>query len=112
MIRLSQYCAVQERTLVLSLVFPFLQSFIQPFLAYNTKSALTYTIQSESSANWEAESGDKWTIPINLVVSKLTSFGPFPLSIGGGVGYFAESPGGGPDWKLRFQATLILPRKK
>jgi hypothetical protein len=34
------------------------------------------------------------------------------MSIGGGFGYYVESPTGGPDWKMRFQATLILPRKK
>jgi len=88
------------------------QSFIQPFLAYNTPNGVTYTIQSETSANWEADSGEKWTVPVNVIVNKLTQFGPFPMSIGGGFGYYVESPTGGPDWKLRFQATLILPRKK
>ncbi len=85
-------------------------SFFQPFLAHTTKKAVTYSINSESSANWEAASGEKWTIPINLFVSKVTRFGPFPMSLGAGTGYFVESPMGGPDWKLRFVATLILPR--
>lgn len=88
------------------------QSFLQPFLSYTTKNAVTYTLQSESVANWEADGGEEWTVPINAIVSKVTSFGPFPLSVGAGVGYYAESPTGGPDWKLRFQATIILPRKK
>jgi len=88
------------------------QSFIQPFVAYNTSNGVTYTVQSESSANWEASGSDTWTAPINVNVSKLTSFGPFPFSIGGGGGYYVASPSGGPEWKLRFQATLILPRKK
>ncbi len=86
------------------------QSFIQPFLAYTTKAAVTYTVQSESSANWEADGGEEWTVPINLLVSKVTKFGPFPMSIGGGYGYFVESPTGGPDWKLRFSVTLLFPR--
>ena len=46
-------------------------TFIQPFVAYNTKSATTYTVQSESTANWEAASGQKWTIPLNFIVSKV-----------------------------------------
>jgi len=86
------------------------QSYLQPFLAYNTRKAVTYSISSESSANWEAASGEEWTIPVNLFVSKVTRFGPFPMSLGVGGGYYVESPTGGPDWKLRFQATLILPR--
>jgi hypothetical protein len=81
-------------------------------LAYTTHSAVTWTLQSESTANWEAESGEEWTVPINVIVSKVTHFGPFPMSVGGGAGYFAEQPAGGPDWKLRIVFTLILPRKK
>ena len=88
------------------------QSFVQPFLAYTTENAVTYTLQSESSANWEADSGERWTVPINVIVSKMTKFGPFPLSLGVGGGYYVESPMVGPDWKLRFVATVILPREK
>jgi len=86
------------------------QSFLQPFLAFTTKQAVTYNVSSEATANWEASSGEEWTIPINVNVSKITKFGPFPLSLGGGAGYFIESPPGGPEWKLRFQATILLPR--
>lgn len=88
------------------------QSFFQPFAAFTTKKAVTYSINSEAAANWEAPSGEVWTIPINLFVSKLTRFGPFPMSLGTGMGYYVESPTGGPEWKLRFVATLILPRKR
>ncbi len=86
------------------------RSFFQPFLSYRTKKAVTYSINSESAANWEAASGEKWTIPINLGVSKVTQFGPFPMSLGVGAGYFVETPTGGPDWTMRFSVTLILPR--
>jgi hypothetical protein len=51
-------------------------------------------------------------VPLNVSVSKLTRFGPFPFSIGGGVGAFVASPEGGPDWKLRMTMTLILPRTR
>lgn len=85
------------------------QSFIQPFLAYTTDKAVTFTVQSESTANWEADSDQRWTVPINVIVSKVTRFGPFPLSIAAGGGYYVESPEIGPDWKLRLAFTLILP---
>jgi hypothetical protein len=87
------------------------QSFIQPFLAYGTKGGVTFTLQSESTANWEAGDGEEWTIPINFLLSKVTTFGPFPFSVAAGAGYYAESPAGGPEWKLRTAFTLILPRK-
>jgi hypothetical protein len=89
------------------------QMFIQPFCAFTTPHAVTYTIQSETTANWEASGGDRWNIPINVLVSKVTKLGPFPFSIGGGAGYFVDSPDGtGANWKLRAFFTLILPSKK
>jgi len=88
------------------------QTFLQPFLAYTTKSAVTLTLQSESTANWEAASGEEWTIPINAVLSKVTRLGPFPFSVAAGAGVFVEQPTGGPEWKLRTQFVLILPRTR
>ena len=29
----------------------------------------------------------------------------------GGIGIFTAAPGGRPDWRLRFVATLLLPRR-
>lgn len=88
------------------------QMFLQPFFAYTTPKAVTYTVQSETTANWTASGSDTWTVPINVIVSKVTRLGPFPFSIGGGAGYFVASPDGGPTWQLRAQFTLILPSKK
>jgi hypothetical protein len=88
------------------------QTVLQPFLAYGTNSAVTFTVNTEASANWEARHGEEWTVPLIFQVSKVTRLGPFPFSLGGGVGYYVEKPEGGPDWKLRMIATLILPRKK
>jgi hypothetical protein len=88
------------------------QTYLQPFLAYTTKTAVTYNISSESTANWEAASGEEWTVPINLSMSKVTKLGPFPFSLSVGAGVFVEKPEGVPEWKLRFTATLILPRAR
>ncbi len=87
-------------------------SYVQPFLAYTTKKAVTYSVNTESTYNWEAEAGEKWSIPINLQVSKVTRLGPFPFSVQAGGGYYVESPEGGADWRLRIGFTLILPRTK
>jgi hypothetical protein len=87
------------------------QMFFQPFLAYTTKTLWTITLQSETTANWEAEQ-DKWTVPVNLIFSKLSSFGPFPASYQFGVGVFAAHPDTGPSWKLRGAIAILLPRRK
>ena len=85
---------------------------VQPFLSFSTNSGFTYSVNSEAVANWEADSGEEWTIPINVQISKITKFGPFPFQVGFGGGYYVESPDGGPQWKLRTVFTLILPKGK
>jgi hypothetical protein len=86
------------------------QMFLQPFLAYNTKSLWTFTLQSETTANWEADS-DRWSVPINVLAAKLSSFGPFPASYQFGFGVFAAHPEIGPSWKIRSAIVLLLPRR-
>jgi hypothetical protein len=87
------------------------QMFLQPFFAYTTTSLVTVGLNSESSANWNAD--DKWTIPINVSVSKLSSFGLFPASYQFGVGVFTASPASsGASWKVRFALTVLMPRRR
>lgn len=87
------------------------QMFLQPFVAYTTPTLWTITLQSETTANWEAEE-DRWTVPVNLLFSKLLSFGPLPASYFIGAGVFPVHPGTGPDWKIRSGVTILLPRKR
>ena len=77
---------------------------LQPFLAYTTKNALTLSMNMEAAADWEQDDDNTWTAPLNVLVAKLTRFGPLPMSVGAGVGFFtactrvraglAASPGG------------------
>jgi len=86
------------------------QTFLQPFISLATPSGVTFALQSESTANWEAESGEEWTIPINFVLTKVVKLGHRPMQVGGGAGYYIESPTGGPEWKIRTVMTLLFPR--
>src|SRR5262249_17569274 len=83
------------------------QMFLQPFLAYQATRTLTLTLQSESTANWKADSGERWTVPINVLLAKLSSFGTFPASYQLGFGGFPMHPSTGPSWKIR-AAIVIL----
>jgi hypothetical protein len=86
--------------------------FLQPFVAYQATRTLTLTVQSEMTANWNADNDDdKWTIPINVLVGKLSSFGTFPASYQLGAGVFAAHPGVGPTWKIRAAIVVLMPRK-
>ena len=84
-------------------------TFMQPFISYTTADAWTFSLNTETTYDWENE---EWTVPINAVVSKLTSLGRQPVSIFGGVRYYADSPEGGPhDFGMRFGMTFLFPKK-
>ena len=89
------------------------EGLFQPFIALTRPSGVTITLQSESTANWNAPNDDDtWTVPINLLLSKVTTLGPFPFSVLGGAGVYVAKPDGGPEWKLRAKFTLVLPSRK
>ena len=81
------------------------QMFLQPFVAYQATRTLTVTLQSEATANWEVAE-DRWTVPINLLFAKLSSFGAFPASYQLGFGTFVAHPEGGPSWKIRAPSSF------
>jgi hypothetical protein len=87
------------------------QMFFQPFLAYQASRTWTVTLDSESSANWKVDEG-RWTIPINMIVGKLSSFGAFPASYQLGFGGFVTHPDVGPSWKVRGAVVVLLPRRQ
>lgn len=87
------------------------QMYVQPFLSRTGKNLITYMLLSESTVNWKA-TDHKWTVPVIVLVSKLSSFGVFPASYSIGAGVYATKPDTGPSWKLRASMTIVMPRKK
>jgi hypothetical protein len=87
------------------------QMFLQPFVSYQATHTVTLTVQSETTANWEVDD-DRWTIPINVLVAKLSSFGTFPASYQVGFGVFPVHPDIGPSWKIRAAIVILLPRRR
>ncbi|RFU44538.1 transporter [Paraburkholderia sp. DHOC27] len=82
-------------------------TFLQPFLNYTTKDAWTFGLNTESTYDWNQH---QWSTPINATVTKLVKIGTQPLSIGGGVRYWAASPDSGPHgWGARLIVTLLFP---
>lgn len=83
-------------------------TFLQPFVSYVTPQKTTYAVNFESTYDWESES---WSVPINLTATQLLRFGNQLVSVGGGVRYWFDAPGGGPEgWGLRLQLTLLYPK--
>lgn len=82
-------------------------TFLQPFLNYTTKDAWTFGLNTESTYDWNHH---QWSTPINAFVTKLLKFGTQPVSIGGGVRYWAASPDSGPHgWGARLIVTFLFP---
>jgi len=85
-------------------------TYLQPFVSYTTKSVTTFGLNTESTYNWAADK-DPWTIPVNLSVSQLIKVGKLPVSLQGGLGYYAETPANGASgWRFRFAVTLLFPK--
>jgi hypothetical protein len=82
-------------------------TFLQPFVAYTTPDAWTFTLNSEATYNWNAED---WTVPVNFQISKLTRFGNQPVSVGGGVRYWADTSPNSPEgWGARLFVSFLFP---
>lgn len=82
-------------------------TFIQPFLSHTWPSATSLTINMENSYDWTAE---EWTVPINLMVGQIVTFGDQPVQFIIGGRYYADAPDGGPEWGLRFVVTFLFPK--
>jgi len=83
-------------------------TFLQPFVSYTTPAAWTFSGNVESTYDWE---GEQWTIPLNLVASKVTKVGGQLVSFGAGVRYWVDAPAAGPEGVgVRFVMTLLFPR--
>jgi len=82
-------------------------TFLQPFLAYTTPTAWTYSVNTESTYDWKNK---QWSVPLNLLVSKVTKIDSQLISVGGGVRYWADGPDSGPHgWGFRLVVTLLFP---
>lgn len=81
-------------------------TFLQPFAAVVTPSLWTITFTSETEYDWNNE---EWTVPLNLVFSRIETFGKQKVNFGFGGRVYADRPDGGPDWGLRFVVTFLFP---
>ena len=85
------------------------QTYLQPFIAYTTPQAWTFTLQSESTYDWET---GEWLAPINFMVAKIVKIEQQPVSLTGGVRYWADSPDTGPHgFGGRLGMTFLFPTK-
>lgn len=82
-------------------------TFLQPFLSYTWPTATTLAVNTETSYNWSRE---EWTVPLHLILRQFAKPGGQPMQFEIGGTYYADSPGGGPEWGLRFTITFVFPQ--
>ena len=84
-------------------------TFLQPFVSYTTPGATTFVLNTESTYDWKAS---KWSVPINAMVSQLFKVGNQPLSIQGGLRYWASTPDdvGPKGWGFRVALIALFPK--
>jgi hypothetical protein len=84
-------------------------TFLQPFFSHTTASALTVGVNTESTYDWKSK---QWTVPLIVQATQLTHLGKQPVSVGGGLRYYAVAPRDGPNWGFRLIFTLLYTKKK
>jgi len=87
------------------------QFLLQPFVNYNIEDGLYIVSAPIITANWEASSGNQWTVPLGGGVGKIFKIGgKLPLNVQAEAFYNIVSPNNGPDWSIRLQAQILLPK--
>jgi hypothetical protein len=79
----------------------------QPFISYTTRDAWTFGLASEATFDWERKRG---TLPVSVSANRLIRAGDRPITVGGAVRYYLDSPDTGPHgWAFRLGVTLAFP---
>ena len=83
-------------------------TFLQPFLTYAMPAGVTLSLNTESTYDWE---GNEGSVPVNLVLAKVTNVGGQMVQFAGGLRYWAESSEAGPEGlALRLNLVLLYPK--
>lgn len=87
------------------------QWLIQPFLNYNLPDGWYLTTSPIITANMMAtESSQQWTVPVGGGVGKIVHLGKLPLNLQLAGYYNVVHPDVGPEWSIRFQIQILLPK--
>ncbi len=86
------------------------QFLAQPFINYNLPKAWFLSLAPVITADWKAAGPGQWTVPLGLGVGKIFTIGKLPFSGQVSAFYNVVRPTIGPDWSMRAQITLLLPK--
>jgi hypothetical protein len=81
--------------------------YLQPFVSKALGRGRTLSFNFESTYDWENK---QWSVPFNASYSQVMKWGDQIVSLSGGVRWWVETPGQGPDWGVRVVLTLLFPK--
>lgn len=87
------------------------QALFQPFLNYNFSHGWSISTSSQIVADWTRPNDKRWLIPIGAGFGKTFVAGKQAMNVGANFFYNVVRPDDGPDYQLRFNLTLLFPRK-
>ena len=85
-------------------------TFIQPALYYTWGSGWTLGVDTETTYDSLAPRGEKWTVPVQIAISKVTNFLGRPVNFSLGIIPYAVAPPGSPSVAINFTVTPLFPR--
>lgn len=81
-------------------------TFLQPFVNYTTKDAVSYIANFEATFDWRT---DELSLPLNLLIAKVTKINEQVVSVGAGLRYWLDAPDDGPEGLgFRLFVTLLF----
>lgn len=86
------------------------QFLAQPFINYNLPKGWYITFSPVITADWKAAGPDQWTVPLGLGAGKIFKIGKLPFNGQVAAFYNVARPSIGPDWSVRAQLALLLPK--
>ncbi|MGH7167943.1 MAG: neuromedin U [Nitrospiraceae bacterium] len=83
---------------------------LRPFINYNLPHGWSLGSAPSIVASWEANNDNRWLVPLGGGVGRVFAIGSRWMSISLEAYYHVQSPEIGPDWQLRLQLSLFLPK--
>jgi len=81
-------------------------SLLQPMLSYTTTSAISFSLKSETKYDWVAKN---WTVPINLLISRVSKINGKRIKASIGLRYWAKTTDSSPEgFGVRTQITFMF----
>ena len=86
------------------------KGFINLFVVYQLGNGWYVNSAPIITADWKADSDQRWIVPLGAGVGKIAMFGKLPVNTQVGAYANVVKPDFGPDWQLRVQVQIFLPK--